>query len=65
MSRTTDDVVERSVLNALESRGSMPLERVAKEAGYERGSALVRVALGRLIRRGVVENRNGIFRLTR
>lgn len=55
-----------SVLNALESlRVGMPFERVVKEAGYEQGSALVRAALGRLMRRGLVENDGGLFRLVR
>jgi hypothetical protein len=43
----------------------MPFELVVKEAGYERSSALVRVALGRLMRKGLVEDDGGRFRLIR
>jgi hypothetical protein len=41
----------------------MPIELVVKEAGYERSSGLVRVALGRLMRKGLVENDGGLFML--
>ena len=43
----------------------MPFELVVKEAGYEKGSALVRAALGRLIRKGLAVNEGGLYRLVR